>query len=102
MSFYDGEMPENLVISQPGSDLLVRVRKSQQVGVNAGLRPGIRRFVVITPGLAGTVIYVDGVLSGTYPKLILHPETLRGRLILGNGPQGRLDSFIDPNPRTSA
>ena len=96
LTLYDGELPENLLIAQWKFDLLLRTpardvrgrRTFREVGVEAGLRSGTRRFLGITSGAAGTDFYVDGVLAKAFPKLTLRPETLRGRLILGDAPQG--------------
>ena len=96
LTFYDGELPENLLVAQWKGDLLVRVlsrdihgRKSpREVGVDVGLRPGAPRFIAIACSAAGTNFYVDGVLAREIPGLIVRPEVLRGRLVLGNSPRG--------------
>ncbi len=96
LTFYDGDLPENLLVAQWKDDLLLRVlspevhgqRTSREVGVEAGLRPGVRRFIGIASSASGTDFYMDGVLARGVPRLILHPEALRGRLVLGNAPQG--------------
>lgn len=93
LTFFDGELPENLLVAQWKDDLMLRVlsrdRKNyREVGVDAGLRPGVRRFIAITSGAASTDFYLDGILAREIPGLIVRPEALRGRLVLGNGPQG--------------
>jgi VanZ family protein len=96
LSLYDGKLPENLLIAQWKSGLLLRVpvynaqgeRKYRELGVAAGLRPGVRRIIGITSGPGGTVFYVDGALAKAYTSLTLHPDALRGRLILGNRAAG--------------
>jgi VanZ family protein len=96
LTLYDGELPENLVIAQWKYDLLLRTpsndargrRTFREFGIDAGLYPGTRRFLGLASGPGGTVIYVDGVPAKAFPRLTLHPETLRGRLILGDSPQG--------------
>jgi VanZ family protein len=96
LSLYDGELPANLVIAQWRSELLLRSpvrnargrRVHREVSVRADLRLGIRRFAVITSGAGGTSFYVDGKIARDYPKLILRPETLHGRLVIGDAPEG--------------
>lgn len=96
LTLYDGDLPENLLVAQWKDDLLLRVltrevhgqRTSREVGVEAGLHPGTRRFIGIASGASGTDFYMDGVLARGVPGLIVHPEALRGRLVLGNAPQG--------------
>ncbi len=96
LTFFDGELPENLLVAQWKDDLLLRVisretrgRKNfREVGVDAGLRPGARRFIAITSSAASTNFYLDGILAREIPGLSVRPEALRGRLLLGNGPQG--------------
>lgn len=96
LTFYDGELPENLLVAQWRFDLLLRTcshdaqgrRTIREVGVDAGLRPRVRRFIGIASGAAGTDFYVDGVRARGFPKLTLRPEALRGRLVLGDAPQG--------------
>ena len=96
LTFYDGDLPENLLIAQWKDDLLLRVlsrdahgqRTSREVGVDASLLPGVQRFIGIASSARGTDFYVDGVLAREIPGLIIRPEALRGRLVLGNAPQG--------------
>lgn len=96
LTLYDGELPENLMIAQWKYDLLLRTpsrnargrRTFREYGIEAGLNPGTRRYLALASGPAGTSFYVDGVLARTYSRLTLRPETLRGRLILGDSPQG--------------
>jgi VanZ family protein len=96
LTLYDGDLPENLLVGQWRSDLLLRTpsrdergrRTFREFAVDAGLYPGIRRFLGITAGPEGTAFYVDGVRTKVFPRLILRPDTLRGRLVLGDSPQG--------------
>ncbi len=96
LSLYDGELPANLVIAQWRSELLLRTlawnapgpRTYREASVSAGLREGVRRFIVVTSGAGGTSFYVDGELAKFYPRLTLRPDSLRGRLIIGDAPEG--------------
>ncbi len=96
LSLYNGNLPENILIGQWQSEVLLRTpvwnskgaRKYREVGARAGLRKGSRRFVVLTSGPGGTAFYVDGSAAAIFPRLMLRPETLRGRLVLGSAPQG--------------
>jgi hypothetical protein len=96
LSFYDGTLPVNLLIAQWKSGLLLRTRvpgapgrrNYREAGIAGGLRRGVRSLVAISSGADGTTCYLDGTPVNRYPKLILRRETLRGRLILGDGPAG--------------
>jgi hypothetical protein len=96
LSFYDSELPENLLIGQWKSEVLLRmlvtnaqgVRKYREVSARAALRKGSRRFVVLTSGPAGTAFYVDGSAAAIFPNLTLRSKTLQGSLVLGSAPQG--------------
>ncbi len=96
LSIYDGRLPENFLIGQWKSELLVRafacnaqgqVRR-REVGVGQALEQGIQRFIAITSGPGGTAFYVDGAPAKIYPKIMLRSDFLQGRLILGSTPQG--------------
>ncbi len=95
-SLYDGRLPQNLLIGQYKSEILLRARlqnaqdpgRYRDVGAPASLRKGSKRFVVLTSGPGGTVFYLDGSATAIFPKLTLCPETLRGRVVLGDSPQG--------------
>ena len=96
LALYDGHLPPNLLIAQWKSELLLRVpvrnadgrRIRREVGAGLDLRRGIRRFIAVTSGPGGTRFYIDGELSKAYPRLIPQPETLRGRLVVGDAPEG--------------
>lgn len=96
LALYDGRLPPNLLIAQWKSELLLRIpvrnadggRVRREVGAGLDLRRGIRRFIAVTSGPGGTHFYVDGKLSRAYPRLIPQPETLRGRLVIGDAPEG--------------
>ncbi len=96
LTLYDGDLPENLLVAQWKSDLLLRTfsrdgqgrRTAREVGLDAGLYPGARRCLGIASGAAGTDFYMDGVLAKSFPRLTFRPEALRGRLVLGDAPQG--------------
>jgi hypothetical protein len=97
LSLYDGRLPENLLIAQWKSSLLLRTRVPaaagrrgyREVGINAALNRGASRQVAVSSGAAGTDFYLDGIMIDRNPRLVLRPETLRGSLILGDSPAGR-------------
>jgi len=96
LTLYDGELPENLMIGQWRTDLVLRTpsrdaqgrRTFREFAVDAGLYPRVRRFLGMAAGPEGTTFYVDGVRAKTFPRLVLRPETLHGRILLGDAPQG--------------
>jgi VanZ family protein len=97
LALYDGNLPENLLIAQWKSSLLIRTRVPttasrrgyREAGIEAALRRGVRRQFAISSGPAGTDFYLDGILTDRNPRLVLRPETLRGRLVIGDSPAGR-------------
>ncbi len=96
LSLYDGQLPENLLIAQWRSSLLLRVpvwdakgqRKYREVGI-AALSRRKPRLITMTSGPAGTFFYANGAQVKALPKLLLRPQILKGELILGNSPAGR-------------
>ncbi|NWG12242.1 MAG: VanZ family protein [Acidobacteria bacterium] len=96
LSFYEDQLPPNLVIAQWRSELLLRTpvqtasgrRAHHEISVSADLRENARRFIVVTSGAEGTSFYVDGMLAKSYPRHTLRQDTLRGRLIVGDAPEG--------------
>lgn len=97
LSLYDRDLPANLLIAQRRTDLLLRTaarnshgrRTYHEVRVGARLDQGIQRFVAISSGAGGTDFYVDGKLIESFPELVLPPEVLRGRLVIGDAPEGK-------------
>lgn len=96
LSLYDGRLPEGLLVGQWNTSLLMRTRVDgapggpgyRETGIEAGLRPGVRRRIAITSGPAGTVYYLDGKPVRRYPTVKPRPEALRGRLVLGDSAAG--------------
>ena len=97
LALHDGTLPENLLLAQWKSELLLRARfagaaagrlQYREFRVATALRPGARLWVAITSDAAGTSVYLEGILAERYPNLILRPEMLRGRFVLGDTPQG--------------
>ncbi len=96
LSFYDGRVPEDLLVAQWRFILYLRVplRKAaardryQETGIHILLPKEVPRFITITSDAAGTSSYVNGVLLKAYPLPLLRPDNLRGRLILGSSPEG--------------
>jgi hypothetical protein len=96
LSLYDGELPENLLLAQWRSALLMRnavvdsagVRRYRETGVINALRKGEQSFLAIASGPDSTSYYIDGALAKTYPRLSLRSDSLRGRLLVGTAPTG--------------
>jgi VanZ family protein len=89
-------MPANLIVAQWQSSLLIRTplrdaaapQRYREAGIDVALPVGKPRFIAITSGPKGTCFYLDGTLADSHPRLHLRADTLRGRLILGNSPDG--------------
>jgi VanZ family protein len=96
LSLYDGTMPANLIVAQWQSALLIRTplrdaaapQRYREAGIDNALPVGKPRFIAITSGSKGTFFYLDGSLADSHLRLHLRADTLRGRLILGNSPDG--------------
>jgi VanZ family protein len=96
LSLYDGELPENLVIGQWKSELLVRApipdrsrgRGYREIGIAAALKKGMIRFITIASDISGTAFYLDGVLIRRYAKYVLPSSLLSGQVVLGNSVTG--------------
>ncbi len=96
LSLYDGNLPENLIVAQWKSSVLIRAaiqdpggsRRYREVGVQAGLRKGEMRLIAITADDTGTAFYTGAGLVRRFPKWTISPDIVRGRLILGNSATG--------------
>ncbi len=97
LSLCDENLNENFSVAEWRSSLLVRAallnapapRRYREVGVKDALPRGRRCFVAVTFSPRGTAIYLDGAPARTYPKFLLRPSNLRGKLLLGSSAQGR-------------
>ncbi len=93
LSFYDGKIPESLIIGQWKSSLVVRIRKDtphnpkvyREIGLENILAVGEKQFLTLTSDDRGTDIYVNGVLYKSYPdvNMFYSKDNLSGQLILG-------------------
>jgi hypothetical protein len=101
LSLYDGTIPEDLVIAELNSELLILTPISSFLGRKnyrdylslASLQSGKPRFIAVTSSSGGTSVYVDGALAGTSREFVLQPKNLRGRLVLGSSVEGK-DNWI--------
>ena len=98
LSFYDQQKTENMTLIQWKSTFIAQGRiqnrypeRYPKVGVEDALLKGVKRLFTITSGLEGTKIYIDGKLTGNYPKfnLLSEIEGNIGQLILGNSSTGK-------------
>ncbi len=95
-ALFDGAIPENILIGQWRSGLLIRsaywnskgVRRYRETGVDRVFKRGRAQLYSITSGAAGTVFYVDGVEVKSAPQYFIHPGVLGGKAILGNSAEG--------------
>ncbi len=97
LSLFDGRLPESLLVTQWKSELLLRTamvspggrRRYRETALAGAMHRGSPRFITITAGPGGTLFYVDGNLARAYPRSVPNPDSIRGRLILGNSADGR-------------
>jgi hypothetical protein len=76
----------DLAIEAPSSD------KPRRLYVDEIFRPPKPRFITVTLGPSGTVVYVDGVPARAVRTFRYSPRDFSGRLILGDEP-GQSDSW---------
>jgi len=87
---------ENFAVVQSGFDLVLQGRfldqdsraTSQRFFVDDVLQNNIARFLTLTSGLQGTVIYLEGVPAKTYSNFHLSTKNFGKRLLLGQAPAG--------------
>ena len=92
LSLFDGRLPENLLIGQWKSGILIRAPLSEQgeargyreIGIDKTLQKGRKVLVTVTADSTGTAFFVDGILVRRYPKYIFPAQLVQGQLILGN------------------
>jgi VanZ family protein len=79
----------NLVI---GGVFFVSSEKAEfrHLGIDAALNPGMLRFITITSGPQGTIIYLEGMRRDASRTRLLR-KNLEGTLLLGQTPHGRQD-----------
>jgi hypothetical protein len=93
-SIYDGILPDNIYAAQWKDEFLVRFayadskgrRRYREIGIGNALPIGKQRFIAIVSGTGGTSLYLEGQLVKTYPRVVLRPWSLHGKLILGDSP----------------
>jgi hypothetical protein len=91
-SIYDGALPENIYAAQWKNEFLVRLaftdskgrRRYREIGIENALPVGKRRLIAIVSGTGGTSLYLEGQLVKTYPRVVLRPGSLHGKLVLGD------------------
>ena len=97
LALHDGKDSDQLLVGQWRSWLIFmngddypHNRKTKRISVNADSPSPIARFVTITTGKAGTVVYFDGEPVGANKALTLKiPTEGKTRLTLGNSIYGK-------------
>ena len=69
------------------ADLELRTGGTAKLYVDEIFRQRRPRFITVTSGAAGTVVYVDGVAAKAAPGFQLSATDFAGRLILGDSPE---------------
>jgi VanZ family protein len=90
--------PEQIVIGQWKRELILRVStgkgdgttRYREISVDNALRKDTIALITIASSKEKTDIYIDGMLTGRFPRysIITEGGGLSGRLILGNSPDG--------------
>lgn len=96
LSIYDGSLPENLMLGQWRSGLVVRTaiegagggRRYRESGAERVLRKGERHLVTMSSGSNGTTYYLDGRPVARQAAYRPGRAALRGRLVLGSSVTG--------------
>ena len=98
LSFDDSDHPgAPFLVRQYKDELIVRqpyidgqgVPHAQWLAVGNAVSGGNPVFVTVTMGVRDTSIYLDGILSESFTKRGKSTNNLTGRLVVGDGPQGR-------------
>lgn len=79
---------DELIVRQPYIDGQ-GVPQAKWLAVGNAVSGGNPVFVTVTMGARDTSIYLDGVLSESFTKRGKSTNNLTGRLVVGDGPQGR-------------
>lgn len=96
LSIYDGSLPENLMIGQWRSGLVIRTaikgaggeRRYRESGAERVLRKGERHLVTMSSASNGTTYYLDGRPVARQAAYRPGRAVLRGRLVLGSSVTG--------------
>jgi hypothetical protein len=85
---------ERFVIAQSLSDLVVEQfpdsdTPSTRLYLDGACHEGKPRFLTVTSGPEGTMLYLDGILERAFPALLLTPDIFSGRVLVGHGTSGQ-------------
>lgn len=93
LTVHDGDLPSRLVLCQWKNQLILRVPDPRQpTGYReaaADVLPPVVRTVAVTCSSAGTTFYADGRPVVRYPRFVVPPDSLRGRVVLGDAADGK-------------
>lgn len=93
LTVHDGELPSRLVLCQRKDQLILRVPDpTQPLGYReaaADILPRKPCLIAVTCSRAGTTFFADGRPVTRYPRFLVPPDSLRGRLLLGDSADGK-------------
>lgn len=95
LSFSQAGHAKGLRIQQSLSDLALDASspgETRKLYVDEVFNRKKPRFITVTSGASGTMVYIDGILAKTASRFRLSPKDFTGRLILGDAP-GQSDSW---------
>lgn len=97
LSLWNGTLPENLMLGQWRSELVVRTAilaperrgRYRESGASAVLRKGETHLLTVAAGGSGTSFYFDGRFLQRDARYRPDPGVFQGQIVLGNSIQGR-------------
>jgi hypothetical protein len=93
LTVHDGDLPSRLVLCQWKNELILRVpdprRPTGYREAAADILPPQAGTLTVTCSSAGTTFYADGRPAVRYPRFVVPPDALRGRLIIGDAADGK-------------
>jgi len=94
LTIYDKSLPSNLVLCQWKTELILRYRQDGTSGfreayIAGALEKQKARLITLTCSPGGTLWYFDGHRAKTSPGATVGTNSLYGRLILGDAPEGK-------------
>lgn len=86
-NFMVEQFRSNLIVEGRFRDSLGRV-DSLRLWMDNALSEGQPRFLTVTSGPKGTIVYLEAAVQRPYPKRTLTADNFSGRLLLGHAAQG--------------
>ena len=98
LTLFDGNQPEPFMVGQWKKELIIRVpavkasdrTRYREISVDNAFIKETTHLIAVTSSKERTDVYINGKLSGRFPRYSLIPQDrgLSGRILLGNSPDG--------------